>query len=104
MDIILQDVNFFAKKKFNLGLFHIIVGKCLCHISHTLNLCSGIALFTVESMFVGCQNFPRSWESNFVGGVIKKILINIKKMIILISSWGCKRLSMKATNIGSPRT
>lgn len=76
--IIKRDAVFRSRlNKFNLGLFHIIVGISLCHISHTLNLCSGIGEFTVESMFVGCQNFPCSWERNFVGGVIKKILINI---------------------------
>lgn len=39
-------------------------------------------LFMLGSMFMVSQNFPRSWGCNFVGIVIRVILINIEQLIV----------------------
>lgn len=39
-------------------------------------------LFMLGLMFMVSQNFPRSWGCNFVGIVIRVILINIEQLIV----------------------
>lgn len=47
-----------------------------------------IRFYSRGSMFEGCQNFPGSWGLNFVGSVMKIILINIKYMIVYTCTFG----------------
>lgn len=51
-------------------------------------------------LFIGSQNFLGSWGRNFVGSVIRIILINIEQMIVY--RW--LELPTKAKNIGPPQT
>lgn len=56
-----------------------------CLASHPLNSARRITVESFLSVGVnvhGKPNFPGSWRRNFVGSVIRIILINIKQMIV----------------------
>lgn len=79
-------------RNISISIHFSIKSRILSNLYHSVNTVPNVILLHVHvhveafylwgSMFVSGLNFLGSWGSNFVGSVIRTILMNIKQMLV----------------------